>query len=274
MKCSVYARTIEIFHDFMVKEKESIDFFLKVCYIFACFLVFVWSYKQMFPEIEKGDLINPLQVSAQVSSFLFFFWPPVKTARVKKLLFLCFMLCVVSSLHLKGIDEGVLFLVLLLSFIIKYLIPLEYAFLSLLLGYFLDQGLAEWGFYLNFQQFGYCALSFFLERGQSSAIPKKQIFSFIFLLIIQTFYGLAHFGDFYFAESLKLAALLSGASIVFLSSRRRTKFASLIAFALYFLLSILIGLGSASPDNKTTVVIPPGIIIFVLLHLLFFVGLY
>lgn len=62
----------------------------------------------------------------------------------------------------------------------------HYAHLIVFLGYFLDQGLAEWGFYLAFQQVGYHALSFFLERGQSSATPKKRILSFLFLVLIQT----------------------------------------------------------------------------------------
>lgn len=85
-----------------------------------------------------------------------------------------------------------------------FFFPLDYAHLIVFFGYFLDQGLAKWGFYLAFQQVGYHALSFFLERGQSSATPKTRIYSFLFLVLFQSIYG---FGDFYFAEPVKLAAL-------------------------------------------------------------------
>jgi len=44
--------------------------------------------------------------------------------------------------------------------------------------YFLEQGLAKWGFDLAFQQVAYFSLSFFLEKEQSSASPKKRLFSF------------------------------------------------------------------------------------------------
>lgn len=85
-----------------------------------------------------------------------------------------------------------------------FFFPLDYAHLIVFFGYFLDQGLAKWGFYLAFQQVGYHALSFFLERGQSSATPKTRIYSFLFLVLFQSIYG---FGDLYFAEPVKLAAL-------------------------------------------------------------------
>lgn len=227
----------------------------------------------MFPEIEKGNLVNPLQVIAQVSCFLFNFRYPVKPARVRHLLLLCFFLSLLSSLHLQGIDGGVLSFVLLFFLIVIFFFPLDYAHLIVFFGYFLDQALAKWGFYLAFQQVGYYALSFFLERGQSSATPKKRILSFVFLLVIQTFYGLVHFGDFYFAEPLKLAALLSGACIIFISLAKRATWAFLLAFLFYFFFSVFIGVMSSPGDKATIWGIPHGILIFGFLHVWPFFGL-
>lgn len=73
MKCSVYARTIDFFHDFLVKEKESIKFFHKISFLLFCFLFFLYS-SNYFMEIDDyhgDDLVNPLQVVAQLSLFFF-----------------------------------------------------------------------------------------------------------------------------------------------------------------------------------------------------------
>ena len=254
-------------------EGQAIMFFLQIGFILASFFLFVWSYKWMFPEIERENLVNPLQVVAQLASFLFHRRYPVNPARVRHLLLLCFFLSLLSSLHLKGIDGGVLSFVLLLFLIVIFFLPLDYAHLIVFLGYFLDQGLAKWGFYLAFQQVGYHALSFFLERGQSSTILNKYFLSLLLLVLIQSFYGLVHFGDFYFSEPLKLAALLSGACIIFISLAKRATRAFLLAFLLYFILSLFIGVMSSPGDKATIWGIPQGIFIFVFLHTWAFFGL-
>lgn len=59
----------------------------------------------MYPEIEKGNLVNPLQVLAQLSCFFFNFKYPQKPARVRHCIILCFFLCLLSTLYLKGIVE-------------------------------------------------------------------------------------------------------------------------------------------------------------------------
>lgn len=218
--------------------------------------------------------MNPLQVIAQLSCFLFNFKYPFKPVRVRYLLLLCFFLSLLSSLHLQGIDWEILSLVLFFFLILIYFFPLDYANLIIFCGYFLDQGLAKWGFYLAFQQVGHFALSFFLEKEQSSSTPKKRCLSFILLLIIQLIYGLFYYEDFYLMEPLKLAALLSGACIIFISLSRRTKWAFRIAFLFYFIISIFIGIKSA-PSGKTTILgIPDGIFRFVFLHLWLFLGLF
>ena len=119
----------------------------------------------MFPEIEKGNLVNPLQVIAQLSCFLFDFKYPFKPVRVRYLPLLCFFLSLLSSLHLQGIDWEILSLVLFFFLIIIYFFPLDYANLIIFCGYFLHQGLAKWRFYLAFQQvWPLCALILFGKR--------------------------------------------------------------------------------------------------------------
>lgn len=253
-------------------ERQAIFFFLQNGFLITSFGIYIFCYQLMYPEIEKGNLVNPLQVIAQLSCFLFNFKYSLKQVRVRRLLLLCFFLSLLSSLHLQGKDWEILSLVLFFFIIIIILFPLDYANLIIFFGYFLDQGLAKWGFYLAFQQVGHCALSFFLAKEQST--PKKRLLSFILLLLIQLIFGFCYYEDFYLMEPQKLAALLSGACIIFLSLKRRTKWAFLIAFIFYFLLSLYIGIMS-SPSDKTTIWgIPHGILIFVSLHLWPFFGLF
>ena len=68
-------------------------------------------------------------------------------------------------------------------------------------------------------------------------------------------------------DPLKLTALLSGASILFLSLRKRTKLASGISFAFYLFLSLFIGFISSPLGKPSIFGIPAGIGMFILLHL-------
>jgi hypothetical protein len=120
--------------------------------------------------------VNPLQVIAQLSCFLFNFKYNLKPLRERHLLLLCFFLSLLCSLHLQGTDWKILSLVLFLFIICKLLFPLEYVNLVVFFGYFLHQGLCRWGFYLAFQQVCHYALSFFLEKQLSA--PNKKNFSF------------------------------------------------------------------------------------------------
>lgn len=104
-------------------------------------------------------------------------------------------------------------------------------------------------------------------------ILKKRIFSLLLLVLLQSFYGLVHFGDFYFAEPLRLAALLSGACIVFISLAKRATRAFLPSFLFYLILSLFLGVMSSPGDKATIWGIPHGILIFVFLHIWAFVGL-
>jgi len=251
-------------------EKQAIMVF----FIIASFVFFVWSYHSLFGEVKKGNLVNPLQVMAQASCFLFHFKYPCKAVRVRHLLLLCFFLSLLSTLYLKGIDFKILSFAILLFLLVIFIMPLDYAYLLVFFGYFLDQELALWGFYLAFQQVCYYALSFFLEKEQSSSIPKKRCLDLILLLIIQFLFGFFYYGDYYFIKPLKLAALLSGACIIFISLSRRTTWAFRISFLLYFIISIVIGINSTPSDKTTILGIPAGILIFVFINFWLFLGLF
>lgn len=162
------------------------------------------------------------------------------------------------------------FITFFFFFINLILFPLDYVHKILFLASFLEQELAKWGFFLAFQQVAYCGLSFFLEKEQS--IPKKRLFSFFLLLLSQLFFGFHYYKEFYLKDPLNLAALFSGACILFMSLKKRTKFQFLISSFIYLTLSIFIGVISA-PSGKTTILgIPPGIFIFVFLHVWFLGG--
>lgn len=100
--------------------------------------------------MEKDNLVNPLQVVAQLCCFLFNFKYDKKPVRVRHLLLLSFSLSIISSIFFQGIDLKIILLVLFLFIILIYFCPLDLAFLFLFSGYLFDQGLARWGFYLAF----------------------------------------------------------------------------------------------------------------------------
>ena len=273
MKCSVYARTIEFFHDFMVKEKESIDFFHKLGFLISCFLLFFFSYNFYLSLDENHDnlnLVNPLQVVAQLCCFLFYFKSKRSDVRERHLILLCFIFSIMGTIYLKGINFGLHFYIIFLLSILIYIKDFDYVPLVVLLFYSLDVGLAKWGFYLLFQQVAYYALSISLDKDQ--AIPQNRvIFAKIFLLTIQLLIGTFVYKDFYFKEPAKLAVLLSGASILFLCMNKRSRFAFLLSFFIYFIISIIIGL--VSLPGKVTALDLWGLSIFVLVHIIFLWGL-
>lgn len=103
-------------------EKSSILHFLKIGYMIIAFCIFVCSYKSLFPYMQSKTLINPLQVLA---CFLFYYDLQLKE-RTKHLVIVCFLLCILSSLYLRGID---------LQFILVVLIPLFCFFIGVFPGH-------------------------------------------------------------------------------------------------------------------------------------------
>lgn len=87
------------------------------------FSIFVCSYITLFPDMQsQKSLINPLQVLAQLTCFLLNFkYKDKERERTKHLVLVCFLLCILSSLYLRGID---------LQFILVVLIPLFFFFIS------------------------------------------------------------------------------------------------------------------------------------------------
>lgn len=107
--------------------------------------------------------------------------------------------------------------------------------------------------------------------GERKCDHKKGIFSFICLLFIQGLHGFLHYEDLYLmSEPLKLAVLLSGACIVFLSLKRRTGRAFKVPFFFDFFFSLLVGIISSPSETPTIWGIPHGILIFIGIHLWFF----
>ena len=53
--------------------EKTLIFLLSIVFLVASFFVFVVSHQVIYPEIDKGDLVNPLQVLAQLSCLLVLF---------------------------------------------------------------------------------------------------------------------------------------------------------------------------------------------------------
>jgi len=99
----VYERTKDMVKRAFTQKRQALIYFLQIGFLITSFGIFIYFYQIMFPEIEKGNLVNPLQVVAQLSCLLFNFRYPFKPVRVRHLLILCFFLSLTSSLYLQGI---------------------------------------------------------------------------------------------------------------------------------------------------------------------------
>lgn len=113
----VYERTKDMVKRAFTQKIKELIFFLQIGFMITSFGIFIFFYQLMFPEIEKGNLVNPLQVLAQLSSLLFNFRYPFKPVRVRHLLLLCFFFSLTSSLYLQGIRWEVISL-LFFSFLL------------------------------------------------------------------------------------------------------------------------------------------------------------
>lgn len=269
-KYSIYNRTIEL----IKKEEDFIDFFLKVCYIFASFCYFVYAYQYFaaLPEAEveesiKKDLVNPLQVVAQLSLFFFYFQYKRSDVRERQLTLLCFWLSVISTLYLLKVKHFFFSFMIFLFCFHLYKKNIDYVPLAVLLLYTLEDGLAKWGFFLLFKQLSFYVLSRSLDQKQSVLPPKGVIKKAIYMLMLQLCIGIIR-DDFYLAEPAKLVVLLSGASIVFICLKKRSLVTSLIAFLIYFIPSVCIGLTSVSSGTLDLT----GFSIFLIGHIIFLCG--
>lgn len=144
---------------------------------------------------------------------------------------------------------------------------IDYVPLAVLLLYTLDDGLAKWGFFLLFQQLTFYALSISLDKEQTVP-PRSLIKKAILLQLLQFIIGIQR-GDCYLKEPAKLVVLLSGASIVFICLKKRSLVTSLIAFLIYFIPSVCIGLTSVSSGTLEFT----GFSIFLIGHIIFLCGL-
>nr|AGC79002.1 hypothetical protein [Vicia faba] len=259
--------------NFKLGDKTLIFYFFSIGFVVVSFGFFIWGHKLIFPTIEKGSLVNPLCVLAQLASILLIFRYPPAPARLRIFLLISFMLSLLSCLYLHGVDGGLIFVFLLFSLLVLSYYPFDYALFFLFLGYFLDQGLARWGFYLSFHLLGCSVLYFCLERGQSSVTPKHLLYV-VRLISVQALFGFVRFGEVYFTDPVKLAGLLSGACIIYICLAKRTTRGYSVAFLIYYIISISLGIILYPTEKATFWGIPPGVVIFSLMHVWGFLGLW
>lgn len=138
---------------------------------------------------------------------------------------------------------------------------------AILIFYSLEKGLAQWAFFLLFQLITYYGLCFFLE-----ARPKQSICPFILPLLY--FFLLVHYSADFLHEPARLTALVSGACIIFLCFRRRSKLSFLFSFKISFFSRTGIGvisIASAPGGENISCPIP---FLFVFCHFFLFGGFF
>ena len=104
--------------------------------------------------------------------------------------------------------------------------------------------------------------------------PQKSIFPCILLLLYFYFLGKVAYNVDFLHEPARLTALVSGACIIFLCFRRRSKLSFFFTFLIYFLSSIGIGvvsIASAPGGENISCPIP---FLFILCHVFLFLGLF
>ena len=248
-------------------------FFAKLGYMTAFFGVFSLSYSFIFPTMEGPDYTRPFQVFLQLSLYLLQFRPftTKEEKEAKWLLVTSTFYSVVATLFLKNLVslEGLVFMAIPLFCFLILRLPSDVLPFAILLFYSLEKGLAQWAFCLLFQLVAYSTFCFFLE-----ARPQKSIFPCILLLLYFYFLGKVAYNVDFLHEPARLTALVSGACIIFLCFRRRSKLSFFCTFFIYFLSSIGIGvvsIASAPGGENISCPIP---FLFILCHVFLFLGLF
>lgn len=142
-------------------------------FILACFFFFLYSNNVFYSFYENYDydnLVNPLQEKAQLSFSLFDFQYTRWDVRERNLILLCFLLSVISTFYIKGIQFWLELDRISIFSILIYLRDIDYFQLGFLLNYSLDEGLSKWGFYLLFKQVAYYGLSISLDKEKAKSI--------------------------------------------------------------------------------------------------------
>lgn len=153
-------------------------------------------------------------------------------------------------------------------FSLIYFIPLVSSDLPLFLFFCFDESLSRWGFLLVFQQ-----LCFFLISSIFEKTNIKKIFYFLFAEAFLFLTGFFIYKENYLVSPVKLAILLSGASMVYMSLKNRTKWEFGFCFCIYFEISLFWGFRISPFDADSMWGIPKGICIFVGLHFLSLISL-
>lgn len=213
-------------------------------------------------------MANPLQVVAQLSSLFFIFqW---KENYRRHLCLLCLTLSLLGSLYLSGSSIEFLFCIFTLYLIMICVVPLSSTLFLILCAFSFEEALSKWGFFLIFPLFIFKIITHFFQVER--ACPNKDLNSFFACLTYFLLFGFFVYEDNYLTYPLELAALVSGACIIFCSLKKRARWEFLVCGLIYLSFSILIGLFCSPPNGKNFFFFPYGICIFLLLHLFSFLG--
>ena len=249
-------------------------FFLKLGYLTCFFLFLTLAYCLIYPNMEEENFSRAFQVILQLSLFLLKFrlFTTKEEKEAEWFLLLAAFSSVLATLFLKKIVsiKVLLFIVIPLFYFFILFLPSDILPFATLLFYSLEKELAQWAFFLLFQQIGYYSLCFFLEKDS----PKKSICPFLIFYLYFFILGLVFYSSNYLHEPARLTALVSGASIIFLCFRRRERVAFFLSFLIYFFSSIAIGviaIASAPGGDNISCPIP---FLFLFSHLFLFLGLF
>lgn len=224
------------------------------------------------PRAAGVVLSNPLLVCGQLACFLFLFYYSSQNSKEKLLSLLVFSFSTITSLYLAGVPPLLLVFFIVTVTVTVTLFPVgisDYSFFSILCLYMLDPHLARWGFFLLLQLWAYQILTCLLKKARPCPIRLTG------MLLVGTFLfytGTLSFGSvqlFFEGRALiKLAALFSGAAIIYICLERQNKWEdSLLPFIIYFFSTLLIAV-EATPTNTTKILgVASGIFIFIAIHL-------
>lgn len=174
--------------------------------------------------MEKGELPNPPQVIAQLCSFFFLFKYPQGRVRERHMLLLSLFLSFLSSFFFRGGSPQLLVVFSLCYVLVIYLFPLgssDFSLFIILSFYSCEKSLSKWGFFLIAQPFFFFLITLLFAKGQPC--PKKRFVHFLCAGAFLLLYGFFSYNENYLAQPSKLSILFSGACIICLCLKKRTK---------------------------------------------------
>lgn len=254
-------------------QNSTFLFFFQIGFLLLSFSSYTFFYSLMFPEIEKGELPNPPQVIAQLCSWFFQFKYQEGRVRERHMLLLSLFLSFLSSFFFRGGSPQLLVVFSLGYVLVIYLFPLDSSELSLFLilsFYSCEQSLSKWGFFLVVQLFFFFLITLLFAKGQPC--PKNRFVHFLCAGAFFLFHGFFSYNENSFSQPSKLSILFSGACIIYLCLKKRTKLELWFCFVVYFFLSLHASFLLSPTHAKKLWGIPYGIFICITLNFLALLG--